>query len=170
MATRVFGFNSRQCQIHQQLFCAESALETSQLYSQILHILESKESDQELQGNLVDLLGFANMELMSLIVSNRKQILDSSVQTHITKNNSARIPYGAQVSIQSVADIKNQKLSRKELKRSLKKEPVEYATLDGNALRDIRADSLLRNSQASLALNRVQLTNLESCNSFSSIS
>ncbi|KAK6170203.1 hypothetical protein SNE40_018654 [Patella caerulea] len=100
----------------------------SQLTSTVFDVLSSTRSDNELQNELFDLLGFDRFELIQMLLENRKKVV-KSVVTEVTKAVLSAMPkpkvdrptYGCQVTVQSEEEKRLVKLYRKEEKKASRK-------------------------------------------------
>ncbi|KAK6532254.1 hypothetical protein TWF281_006446 [Arthrobotrys megalospora] len=65
-----------------------SAMDSSDLYSNVLQLLQSNASDMELQSSLPDILGFEELDLIGELIEHRKQIVQApATQTKPVSSN-----------------------------------------------------------------------------------
>lgn len=106
-------------------------LTSGELCTHIIDVLTSPRSDEALQNELFELLGFDRFEFIQLLLGNRKMLSknialeatrEAILQVPKVKKEEQRPTYGCQVTVQSEDERLLQKQIRKEEKRNFKKE------------------------------------------------
>ncbi|XP_025099015.1 LOW QUALITY PROTEIN: activating signal cointegrator 1 complex subunit 3-like [Pomacea canaliculata] len=97
----------------------------------LVNVLSSSRSNDELQNELFDLLGFDRFELIQSLLENRRSLVknvaleatrEAILQAPKSKREAERPNYGCQVTVQSVEERQLQKQIRREEKRINRKE------------------------------------------------
>ncbi|GBC25635.1 uncharacterized protein OCT59_020043 [Rhizophagus irregularis] len=145
----------RQCRLHIESFGdADGAIIPEKLCINIFTILRSESDDDDIQIELVDLLGFDNLNFVTTLVTKRFTIVENiSRESHYqkippdqqenfpaqqlpNKTESKRPIFGSQYTIQSEDDLKEKKRLRKEQKKAAKhkKESEDEESISANIL------------------------------------
>ncbi|KAJ3352530.1 activating signal cointegrator 1 complex subunit [Entophlyctis luteolus] len=117
-----------QCENHIEKFADADTLSPLALCTQIFTILRMAESDQDIESNLLDSLGFENMDFISKLLVHRKEIVSNiavntkaeAIEDLKPEKIKQRPQYGAQVTVMSESDKKALKQQRKEAKKRSK--------------------------------------------------
>ncbi|KAJ3300578.1 activating signal cointegrator 1 complex subunit [Borealophlyctis nickersoniae] len=157
-----------QCDLHIINHAPESAMSATELCTDVFDILRSGKSDDSIQNALVDLLGYANFDLITTLLTNRKTIVETIVSsaieppppapTAVPVTTTSRPQHGAQVTVMTEAEKLQTKQARKELKRKGRTtqgennmlESANMLGFDGDYLRRIREDQLQAAANAPL--------------------
>ncbi|KAF8983689.1 hypothetical protein BGZ46_009737 [Entomortierella lignicola] len=161
-----------QCTAHIQAFGDPSTEMTSKrLSTDIFTILRSDKPDDDIQINLVDLLGFENFEFITALLTSRRTIVDNIMaQTSydpdavIHKNNkndrqdNYRSPAGTNFTVQTEDEKLAAKMARKERRKHGGRDEEDEAALssailgfDQDDLRRAREEQLRNNASMPLA-------------------
>ncbi|XP_071491238.1 activating signal cointegrator 1 complex subunit 3-like [Diadema antillarum] len=115
-------------------------LTTDALCQKLLVELTSAKTNDELQTDLFDLLGFDCFELIGQLLTNRKDIVTEATQTNLARIaaegrkerlSNQKPTYATQVTIQSEREKELEKALRKEEKRLLKREARQIGAEEG---------------------------------------
>lgn len=118
-------------------------LSLRELCSTIVEVLTSSRTDDELQNELFDLLGFDRFEFIQLLLENRKALCknlekeatcEAMLQAPKPKKEETRPTYGCQVTVQSEDERQLQKQIRREEKRQNKKDGKKMEAVDLKAM------------------------------------
>ncbi|KAF9085804.1 hypothetical protein BGX23_009353 [Mortierella sp. AD031] len=160
-----------QCTAHIEAFGDPSTDMTSRRLSiDIFTILRSDKPDDDIQINLVDMLGFDNFEFITALLTNRKLIVDNVMaQTSYNpdvelkshkheRHDNFRSPVGSNFSVQTEEEKLAAKLARKERKKHGGRDEEDEAAIssamlgfDQEDLRRAREDQLRSNAALPLA-------------------
>ncbi|RIA90966.1 Sec63 Brl domain-containing protein [Glomus cerebriforme] len=146
----------RQCRLHIESFGdADGAIIPEKLCTSIFTILRSEsDDDDDIQIELVDLLGFDNLNFVTTLVTKRLTIVENinnesqykeippdlqevvPAQKHSNITGPKRPKFGAQFTIQSEEDVKENKRLRKEQKKAAKhkKDTEDEESISANIL------------------------------------
>ncbi|XP_023223865.1 activating signal cointegrator 1 complex subunit 3-like [Centruroides sculpturatus] len=127
----------------------------------LMTLLNSSRSDDELQNDLFDYLGYENISLIEVILQKRKEITNSrafdSIEVPLSYQTIDHRPnYGCQVTVQSEEEKMIKKLIRKEERKiqrdeaKTSKDSVDNFLFDPAALRKQREAELLKSVQVPL--------------------
>ncbi|KAF9426913.1 hypothetical protein BGZ94_005813 [Podila epigama] len=168
-----------QCNTHIDVFSDPSTEMTGKRLSiDIFTILRSDKPDDDIQINLVDLLGFDNFEFITSLLTNRRTIVDNVMaQTTYTpgmeiskghkhdRNDNSRSHVGSNFMVQTEDEKLASKLARKERKRHGGRDEEDEAAVssailgyDQEDLRKAREEQLRNNASMPLASSQ-QKTN-----------
>ncbi|CAG8523268.1 12523_t:CDS:10 [Ambispora gerdemannii] len=134
-----------QCKLHTEMSRDKKfAIEPDKLCTNIFTILRSEKEDKDIENSLVDLIGYDNVELVSILLCNRTKLVENiqsqskynkrddmkAQSTLLTQpqpllNEPRRPQYGTQVVVQSEAEIREMKQSRKKEQKKLIKQRSE---------------------------------------------
>ncbi|KAJ3189894.1 activating signal cointegrator 1 complex subunit [Gaertneriomyces sp. JEL0708] len=171
-----------QCSTHLANFARDSILAPEQLTTDVFAILRSEKNDDDIQISLVDLLGYENFDLITLLITHRKEILDTiaeqAAEEELRSQPAPALPprsrgrdqvpsydrapiHGATVTVMSETEKVQVKQRKKEWKRRAKETVEESDTLktaallglDGERLRRAREEQLLAAANAPLTSN-----------------
>ena len=164
----------KQCEAHLLLQIsngADTGMSRGDLANDILTILKSKKSDDDIQNDLVDLLGYENMDFVGALAIERKRVVDASESDLSTLPdlvgpipNTNRPAVGSQISIHSSDEKANMKKYRKELQRRRGKFEDDSSMekiLDPIALQRAREEQLAQNAASAVSANQGQGTQQE---------
>ncbi|KAF9114810.1 hypothetical protein BGX27_009758 [Mortierella sp. AM989] len=161
-----------QCTAHLATFGDPSTEMTSKRLSiDIFTILRSDKPDDDIQINLVDLLGFENFEFITALLTNRRTIVDNVMaqtaydpeadlpKSHKNdRQDNYRSPVGTNFTVQTENDKLAAKLARKERKKHGGRDEEDEAALssailgfDQEDLRRAREEQLRNNASMPLA-------------------
>ncbi|KAF9171872.1 hypothetical protein BGX20_006778 [Mortierella sp. AD010] len=161
-----------QCTAHITAFGDPSADMTSKRLSiDIFTILRSDKPDDDIQINLVDLLGFENFEFITALLTNRRTIVDNVTaqstydpdadhpKNHKNdRHDNYRLPAGTNFTVQTEDEKLAAKLARKERRKHGGRDEEEEAALssailgfDQEDLRRAREEQLRNNAAMPLA-------------------
>ncbi|KAG0300672.1 hypothetical protein BGZ98_008986, partial [Dissophora globulifera] len=162
-----------QCTVHVQAFSDPSAdMTPKRLSIDIFTILRSDKPDDDIQINLVDLLGFENFEFITALLTSRQAIVDNVMaqstydpDAEHPKNHSKhdrhdnhRTPVGSNFTVQTEDEKLAAKLARKERRKNGGRDEEDEAALssailgfDQEDLRKAREEQLRNNAAMPLA-------------------
>jgi len=152
---------------------ADGAIIPEKLCTNIFTILRSESDDDDIQIELVDLLGFDNLNFVTTLVTKRFTIVENissesqyqktpsdqqenfSTQQLPSKTEIKRPIFGTQFTIQSEDEIKEKKRSRKEQKKAAKhkKESEDEESISANIL-EFHPDELRSAREQQLRVSR----------------
>ncbi|KAJ3318638.1 hypothetical protein HDU76_000778 [Blyttiomyces sp. JEL0837] len=157
----------RQCESHVVLHGDNEVMTPRDLAIEVFTIVRSNATDDDIQIQLLDILGYGNLEFVTSLIGNRQKILSTILDNVdaqlIIRNFKAnqmgggkpldpqRPQFGAQVIVQSEAEKMQMKQARKEQRKKAKMTDEESEKslssailgLDGGSLRDAREEQLL---------------------------
>jgi hypothetical protein len=143
-----------QCEIHLSLY--EANFDPTTLCTDIFTLLQNS---NQIETDLVDLLGYENFEFISTLIENKVLILSNIIKTSQRSTTQALYQYGTTVTITTQKEKDEQKSLRKaQRKQHQTQQAAEILGFDGLYLKTKRQEQLLQNKNQPMFSNKVQTT------------